>query len=471
MNASTTTHSSLWHRIPLVQAIHELDRAPRSFLAFVVFNVIGWQCVLGPMLVLLARRIDMPPSWVGALLSLMPLSMILVLGTVHIISRVGSKRLMFTAWLTRNVIICGVFLIPWVFNAWGPRAAWYVLFGTTLGFCIARAIGAGGWWPWLHELVPPNQRGLYFSVETMVSHLVSVAVLSIQAIILLESHSLGRYLSIYALGIVAGLISLAYIVRIPGGKGACAETGRPETFVSYFRALSDLPYLRFLIVSALSFSCLAWYTASAVLYMRDMLGLSSGYIMAITSAGSLGILMTIRAWGRFADHSGSAQAMFKTLTGSSLAALLFLALVPDADWSRWAVLPVFGVAAVFVAAFNVAANRANLTFIRSAGLVGYTNAWIIFTSIALGVTPIVVGNVIGAWGLTGFRICFAMAGIGGLVCAVLCRLTVPDGAPVALSVTRLINPVLPVRTLARIAYITVGLHESNRNVTISGRMN
>ena len=464
MDTTTTKEPSFWHRLPIVQALHELDKAPRSFLGYVAFNVVGWQCVIGPALVLLARRIEMPPSWVGRLLSFTPLTMILVLFTVRIISRVGSKRLMFAAWLTRNIMICGVFLIPWVYNRWGPPAAWYVLMGSTLGFCLARAVGAGGWWPWLHELVPQHQRGLYFSAETMVAHLISVVVLSMQALILFNTQALGRYLSIYAVGVLAGFTSLIYIARIPGGKGAAEEQSHPETFTSYFRALSDMPYLRFLVVASLSFSCLAWFTASCVLYMRDILGLSSGYIMAISTAGSLGILLTIRAWGRFADHSGSARAMFKTLIGFALASLSFLALLPGLPWTQWAILPVFALAAVFNAAFNVSANRANLNFIKATGLVGYTNTWIIFTAIALGITPIVAGNAIGAWGLNGFRLCFSIAGIGGLFCAILCRLIVPDGTPVALSITHLLNPALPIRTLARIAYITAGFHESNRDL-------
>ncbi len=462
MNATIPNGTPFWRRFPVVQAFHELDHEPRSFLGYVAFNVVGWQCVIGPALVLLARRIDMPPSWVGKLLSFTPLSMVLVLFTVRIISRVGSKRLMLAAWLTRNILICGVFLIPWVYGTWGPRAAWYVLMGSTLGFCLARAIGAGGWWPWLHELVPSNQRGLYFSAETMVSNLISVLVLGVQALILMNTQALSRYLMIYAIGVSAGLISLIYIARIPGGKGSAEKQRHPETFASYSRVLSDLPYLRFLAVSALGFSCLAWYTSCSVLYMRDALGLSSGYITAITSAGSLGILMTIRAWGRFADQSGSARAMFKTLFAFALASLSFLLLLPDHAWTRWAILPPAIASAVFNAAFNVSANRANLSFIKETGVVGYTNAWSIFTSIALGATPIIVGNIIEAWGFDGFRLCFAISGFGGILCALLCRVTVPDGEPVALSVTQLINPGLPIRTLARIAYITAGFHRSNR---------
>ena len=168
---------------------------------------------------------------------------------------------------------------------------------------------------------------------------------------------------------LAGFTSLIYIAKIPGGKGSDEREGRPETFVSYFRAVSDLSYLRFLVVSSLSFSCLAWYTSCSILYMRDILGMSSGYITAITSAGCLGILVTVRAWGRFADHSGSSRAMFKTLSGFSLAAMSLLLLTPDHSWARWAIVPAAVIARRLQRAFNVSANRANLTFIKATGLV------------------------------------------------------------------------------------------------------
>ena len=144
MNETTANQTSIWRRIPVVQALYELEKAPRSFLGYVAFNVVGWQCVIGPAMVLLARRIDMPPSWVGKLLSFTPLSMILVLFTVRVISRVGSKRLMFAAWLMRNIMICGVFLIPWVYQTRGHRRRGTCCWAAHLGSVFARAIGAGG---------------------------------------------------------------------------------------------------------------------------------------------------------------------------------------------------------------------------------------------------------------------------------------------------------------------------------------
>ena len=50
--------------VPIFSGLQELEPAPRRFLFFIVFNVVSWQCLIGPVLVLFARKIDMPPSWV-----------------------------------------------------------------------------------------------------------------------------------------------------------------------------------------------------------------------------------------------------------------------------------------------------------------------------------------------------------------------------------------------------------------------
>ncbi|MCL4219528.1 MAG: hypothetical protein KJ052_21315, partial [Candidatus Hydrogenedentes bacterium] len=65
-------------KFPLLRSIGDLDRGPRRFLLFTGFNVVSWQCIVGPALILLARYIEMPASWVGLLISFMPLSTLLV---------------------------------------------------------------------------------------------------------------------------------------------------------------------------------------------------------------------------------------------------------------------------------------------------------------------------------------------------------------------------------------------------------
>ena len=107
-------------------------------------------------------------------------------------------------------------------RGWGLHYAQYLLMGSIFAFCILRALGAGGWLPWLHELVPDDQRGTYFSMETAVTQLTIVAMALIQAILLTGPANDWRFLTVYGIGIAAGLMLLemlaadevAWIARI-----------------------------------------------------------------------------------------------------------------------------------------------------------------------------------------------------------------------------------------------------------------
>ncbi|MCC6694478.1 MAG: hypothetical protein IT365_02505 [Candidatus Hydrogenedentes bacterium] len=446
--------------MPIVSSLRELDPAPRRFLYFISFNVVSWQCIVGSALVLFARSIDMPASWVGFLLSFLPLSMLLVVTTVPLVTHLGPRRLMLTAWGSRSLVICAVFIMPFAMEHWGPKSAQLVLMGATLGFCFLRAIGGGGWFPWLHEVVPDHQRGAYFSTEAALTQLLSVVVAVMQAAILQGSPSINRFLLVYSVGIAAGFISLYWMAKVPGGRGVKGKISVQSSYAAYGVALADKGFLRFVVVASLCFGTLTWLGASLVLYMRDILGYAAFSIMLIMAAGSAGILVTIRQWGRYADHAGSGSAMLLSLCGHSAAALVCLVLTPDGWWTAYLLTPAVVLASVFSAAFNMAAHRAMLNYVKSPGRIAYTNLWTVGTSLALGITPILAGICIDVWHLWGFRLCFMAAVVGGLCCAVASRITVQDGEKLDTSLAALVNPALPVRMVGRILWITLGLHES-----------
>lgn len=453
--------------IPILSGFQELDRAPRRFLYFIVFNVISWQCIVGNALVLFARSLAIPASWVGFLLSFMPLSMLLVVTTAPLVTHLGSQRLMMTAWGLRCPIVSGIFVIPLVLSHSGLWPAQFVLMGATLGFCLLRALGGGGWFPWLHEVVPEHQRGMYFSTEWSIAQILGVVVALGQAIILHGNPGLNRFLVLYAVGIASGFISLIFMARVPGGRGTGGRITLGSSYAAYGVAFSDGSFLRFVGVVTLCFSSITWFTAALVLYMRDALAFSPQTIMLIMATGSLGILLTIRHWGRYADRAGSSHAMLLTLIGHAGSALVFLMLAPHTWWTTVLLLPAVVLANVFGAAFSLAAHRAMLNFVRPSGRVAYTNLWTVGTSLALGITPIVAGFCIEHWHLWGFRVCFATCAVTGVIGAVLSRLVVPDSGPLEHTWSSLINPALPVRTLGRIMWITFGLHERAWGVRLS----
>lgn len=453
---------SLASKLPLTAGLHELDTAPRRFLLFIVFNVVSWQCIIGPANILFARKIGMPPSWVGFLLAFAPLSMLLVLATGLMVMHWGAKRVMFLGWFFRNACSCLIFALPWAMAKWGPPGGWWIVMASTFGFCLMRAWGVGGWFPWLHEVVPVAQRGAYFSGEASVTQLLNIGVAVIQAVILQGDPSIARFLAIYGIGILAGFVSLLWMSRIPGGAASGEEASLATDFASYRRAFADRRYMKFIVTASLCFSMITWLGSSYVMFMRDSLGMSSRAIMAITALASVCIMFTVRHWARFAEHGGSGRAIALAQTGHAVCSLGCLLLVPGTAWARWGIVPLIVLASMFGSAFWMSVHRAMLGFVKTEDRVGYTNLWTVATAIAFGFVPIFAGMAIDHLDLWGFRACFLMAGLGGLCAAALIRRVAGESSPArwpsGLGEWLLFLP----RTVGQVFRVTAGLDESNR---------
>lgn len=449
--------------IPLYSDFRKLSQPPRRFLVFSTFNVLSWFSLVGPVVVLFGRTIDMPASWIGFLLSFMPLSMLLVMATIPLVTRFGPKKLMIVTWIGRNLAASLVFLIPWAMSTHGPRTAWIVLLAAVLSFCLVRAAGVGGWFPWLHEVVPDEEQNTFFSTETALAQLCIVIVTLAQAAILGKEPGVGHFMVIYAFGIASGLISAGWLSRVPGGRATWNPEHPQDSFTSYSAAWADRPYMRFVITTSLCYTCLAWINASIVLYMRDELGFDDLRIMLILSAGNLGVLLTIHYWGRFAEYTGTGYAALLAIVGHSAGALGYLLLPPDAAWTIWVLPPAYVLTNLLGVAYWTLTHRHMISVVDEVHKVGYTNFWILGTALSLGVTPIVAGQVIEHLHMTGFRIAFIIAGACGLLFGLANYWEAHLGRPWRSALNELVNPMLPVITLARIAWVTAGLHSSNRN--------
>ena len=449
-------------RLPLISGYRDLDPPPRRFLMYVAINVVSWQNIVGPATILFARKIEMPESLVGAMLSFMPFSTLLLLFTVPMIMRVGPKRVMMNAWLWRNIVACIIFLMPLALATGQKWLAWMVLLLAVLGFCIMRALGAGGWLPWLHEIVPENKRSIYFSTEAAITQIINVVVLFTQAWLLAVANpDINRFLMIFALGIIMGFVSLLWMRRIPGGEGM-THVDAGGGISALRRVTDDRTFMLFMTITIFSISGLTWFGASYVMYLRDVLGVSDSRIISLSALGGLGILLTVGSWARFTDQSGSGIVMAKTLATHSIAPVLFLV-----GGANPVVVPVLLVLTVlignvFSAAFFVAVNRAMLNQVPEHDRVGYTALWTVCTAVAFGVTPLAAGFIIEYLGLWGFRLCFLLSFITTMISSVLCLKYVHDRDVFKDGWTVMLNPTLPLRTLGRIFWITVGLDESNR---------
>lgn len=450
--------------LPVVSTVKQLPPGPRAFLFFSGCNLVSWQCIVGPAMVLFARELHMPPSWVGWLLAFLPLTNLLVVGMVPLVTRIGPKRLMLSTWGSRNIAVSSVLAMPWVLSHYGEQAAWYLLAGATLAFCTIRAVGSGGWLPWVHEIVPEDRRGPFFSAEAAIVQLLNIFVILGQGFLLRGNPGLTEFLMVYAFGIIAGLVSLLWMSRIPGGAGHSDETAPAAGFATYRNAFADRRYVRLVLFASAAYAGVTLYTAAQVMFLRDILHVGPEVIMGVLALGSLGIVLSIHSWSNFTEHSGSGTTMRLTLIGFAAAVLGFLLVQPGAGWAPYVAGALMVCASAFSAAGFSAANRAMLNFTHPDYRVAYANLWSVGTSMALGFAPIVAGEIIEHLDLLGFELCFIASGMIALVCAALSSTVVPDQHPEEVTAGMLpVRPGRPLRDLARAARITFGLHRSNRS--------
>lgn len=448
-------------QLPLISDLNKLNRAQQRFLVFVAINVVSWQNIIGPVMILFGRKIEMPETLIGLLISFMPFTSLLLLFTLPMLTRIGPKKVMMTSWFLRNIITCLVFLMPFALRTGVQWLSWAVLLISILGFCIMRALGAGGWLPWLHEIVEPEQRATYFSTETAMSQLINVVVLFIQARLLAGNPDIPRFLLIFGIGIVMGIVSLLTMRRIPGGEGTAEIT--PHIGIdAYKKAACDPAFRRFLIISTFAFSGLVWFSASYVLYLRDIIGLTDSMNMTLTACSGLGILLTIGPWGRFTDKNGSGLSMAKTMFAHSFAPLILLFLLPGMAHGVVAALAAVVMAAIFNAPFNVAANRAMLNLVPDEWRIGYTSLWTICTALALGITPLAAGFLIEHFGLLGFRLCFVFSALSTFAASLLCHVFI-HGQTGDRSWRNTLVYTLSLPMLGKVVWITLGFDKSNKN--------
>ena len=438
-------------------ALRELPAPPRLFLLFTAINVFSWQCIAGQALVLFARAISMPPAWVGLLLSFMPLSMVLVAFSVPLVEKFGPRRLLISTWFARNALAMSAFLLPWAIGRWGQEAGWYVLLFAILSFSLVRAVGVGAWYPWLHELVPHEQLGSYFSIETAMGQGIAIVLAFGMAKILATGEGVGRFFVIHGAGIAAGLISVLFIRRIPGGAGIDhLGAARPGLRA----ALADEGYRDFLFLSMLGMASLMWLNAASVMYLRDMLGYSDARIMLLMAVGGIGVAFSVRFWGRAADRLGSLPAMIQLLAAHALLCFCWCGLLPNAVVTVILVVPVMLFTTVFNAAFAMVSARGMLCRVRKPARVAYTCLWIVGVAAANGVPPLLVGLLIDLLGMVGFRLCFVLAGVSGFVAVgLMFRLSPEEGKPALGELSPLLQPRQPLSFLAAVFRITLGLGE------------
>jgi MFS family permease len=385
-----------------LDSLRLLGNAARRFLLFSFLNTVSWQLLVGSVLVLHARALAIPSGVVGVVVSIMPFTLVLSLVVSHWVDRIGPRRMMTAGWTARNLMAFPLVLTPWIYAVWGSHAAGVALFTGVLCFCTMRSLTCAGWFPWLHEIVPGNERGRYFSMEIILVQVVNVGI-GLGTFLFLGHHpALWKFGALSAVGIAAGLASISLMRRIPGG-GPSLSTRRRHALVDLRLVLRDRSFMSYARWTSLGLFVTVGQNTLTVLSMRDYLHIAPAMIMFTTAMGSAAAMVAGPWWGRLADRHGTGPV--QVLSGILMAiALASFALLRERT-PLGIVIPVSAACVVAYSGFFVAANRGMLQRMRPALRAGYSAMWLSITSVAMGSSSVLVGLVVqhagphAYWGL------------------------------------------------------------------------
>jgi MFS family permease len=304
----------------------ESARAVRLLLAFQCFNAMMFTIALGAPMVLLARFLGATEGVIGILNAIPTGLVIMQLVGAGLVERQGTRRIMVLGWFSRTIFILPIIAAPLL--AGRLPGDWLIVLGLglpLLAFSFLRGIATTAWLPWLNELLPATRRGRFFGTEQMVINISAFGTLLLCGWFLGEDPEAWRYSVLFLACFFAGMMSVFFLRKVPGGHPDPAMSGQPrqragDRWRQVRRLLNYGPWFRtwrFIVVQVFAISPVPMFL---VLFLRDQLQLPEGIVLKMQAMMTLGVLLSAVAWGRLSDSAGSRPML--RIAGVSLIAVI-----------------------------------------------------------------------------------------------------------------------------------------------------
>ncbi|RIK44988.1 MAG: hypothetical protein DCC55_00460 [Chloroflexi bacterium] len=262
----------------------------------------------GAAFVLFLDRLGLSKSDIGFILSLIPFSGLIAPLVAPWTARFGYKRTFLLFFLIRKLMALPLLLTPWVIRQYGAVAALAFVGGVVALFALARSVEETAYYPWNQEFVPATVRGKYSAMSNIFTALVGVLSVSVAGLVIERSTGLAGFMTLIAVGVLFGLLSVWCGLFIPGGApSGAALAPRPQRDVG--AALHDPNFLRYL--AGLAFITLGVTPIASFLplYLGDQVGLSEGQVVLVQNGTLIGALASSYLWGWTTDRYGSRPVM------------------------------------------------------------------------------------------------------------------------------------------------------------------
>ena len=298
--------------------VDKLRRLPWLLGSSALNTIFCTLTVFGSAFILFLNELNLDKTQIGFLLSLVPYSGIVSLFLTGFVMRLGLKRTFLIFFGIRNFLMSLILFTPLLMRL-GPNAAFAWIAVIMSLFALSRAIAMTAENPWSQEVIPNSIRGKFSAVSTIVSGLCGMLSVAIAAHVIGHFEGIGRFMWLIAAGTVAGFLSTACKVFVPGGLPSSDGSPIGERFIAIRQTFLDANYRYFLCGLAMVTLGTASLFPFIPLFMKERIGLPAGQVVFLDIGGLTGTLLSCYLWGWTSDRYGSKPIM---MTGLSILALL-----------------------------------------------------------------------------------------------------------------------------------------------------
>lgn len=379
----------------------KMRRLPWLYL-FTVMTGTATLCTVTAPLTLFAAELGINEGRIGLLAGIMPVFQALGVLALPIVLRFGSRRVATTA-LTSRYVFLGLFLVVPVFVA-RPDVVFAILLAAMLGFAACRSLAEAAIVPWSQEFMPRSVRGRIAGRMALAYVPVALGVSWAIQVWLDSRTGLDRFMPVFAVGIVVGIVGALMLLGLRGGRTAATDATDGPRRRSLTDPLRDRNFVIYLFGSALQSIAFVAISLFLILFFRDRLGISSGALVLLVALIPVGSAAGNVTAGWFVDRYGT-RAIRTALQMGQIAVLLSLPLLgPEVPGITWLVPLAFLLFGFMFQAGIAVANVYMLNLIPPASKEAYTTLHYSIDGLAGGLATVAAGFLLAWLGAQGIEV-------------------------------------------------------------------
>jgi MFS family permease len=353
----------------------------------------------GVFLVAFALQLGASNFVIGLLAAIPALSQLIQIPSVYLVEKIRNRKLIAVASsLVSRLSLLFIIALPFL----ACQNSCIIVFVSALCLhTIFASIGGCSWSSWMHDLVPHEKLGEFFSKRMALSIIFSV-VLSVLAGAFIDfwkgyypNKEIFGYVDIFFLGFVAGIIGLYYLMRIPEPKMEPLND-KVHFFDIIIQPLKDVNFKK--LISFLASWNFAVNLAAPffTVYMIKRLGLSLSYVIGFTVLSQVVNVLFLQLWGKFSDRFSNKSVLRVSgpLFMFSILGWTFTTLPDKYFFTIPLLIIIHIIMGISLAGVALASGNIVLKLAPRGKATSYLAANSFFSSLSAGIAPIIGGKFI-----------------------------------------------------------------------------